>query len=141
MKYLIITYSLNVVWAYLVYRGAICTFINNFPSIHKFRYKELKLQALTFAVMQFFIPLPISVVLIAMFLACENICFRYYKPKIVMKYVNKKIDVGYVPKYLNPKHQNEFLYSFDVLEKYQYKPTARLTKALSGNFHKQKDTK
>lgn len=60
-----------------------------------------------------------------------------HKPKLVLRIrpnerfsFKQPISLGYVPKQLN-----------ELLENYQYNPTPRLKKALSGNFHKQKEQK
>jgi hypothetical protein len=107
--------------------------INEYASINKFKWEEnTKFQPID--LLGFIIPgnwLLFS-------LSYHNFELKYFKTrrqKVVLK-LHDKVDIGYVPKYVFEENEKEFLYDFEILERYQYKPTARLTKCLSGNFQK-----
>jgi hypothetical protein len=80
-------------------------------------------------------PIPFVGLIVTLVHMLDGLYFRYHKPKIVLKiYKGSLVDVGYVPKYLHPKNQEKFLYSFDQIEPHKYNPTPRMIKARSGNF-------
>jgi len=119
----------------------ICHFINKFPALHKNSWKSLGKESIPVWFAAAFSPIP-GFGILMMCLLTRDFSFRYYKPKVIMKinYLGK-VDVGYAPKYLKPENINKFLYEYQILDEYKYKQTSRLTKALSGNFLKQKENK
>ncbi len=108
-------------------------YINTWPGIHKFNWqKETKLEL--FELIGFILP---GHMFLFIFIWCD-FKLKYLKTrrqKVILRQ-HYDLDIGYIPRYLFEENEKEFLYEFKILERYQYKPTARLTKCLSGNFHK-----
>lgn len=108
-------------------------YINNYPGIHKFNWEDnTKFELFDF------VGLILPAHFVLFMLMWSNFELKYFKTrrqKVVLK-LHNQVDIGYIPKYLFEENEKEFLYEFEILEKYQYKPTARLTKCLSGNFQK-----
>ena len=117
-----------------IYKEYDTTFwINHCPSIKKFSWKlHTKFDHIDFQ--GFFIP-GHWLLFTLMFTNFNLKYFKKRRQKVVLK-LHDKVDIGYVPKYLFEENEKEFLYLYEVLQEYQYKPTARLTKCLSGNFQK-----
>lgn len=147
--YFIITCLLNIGSLYFIRRMWICYFINKYPSIHKYDWKKLGNEAIPVMSLAM-VPIP----LLGLLVTFTNLhdgrtpIFQYHRHKIIIRIrpeqpysLQQPIHIGYVPKYLHPKNIDAFLYDYEILETYQYKPTPRLRKALLGNFHKQKEQK
>lgn len=137
MNYFIFTYATNLVSGYFVWRLWVCYFINRFPGIHRNDYKKLTKESIGIVLLTLATPIPFVGLLTVIANVIDpnaGIYFRFRKPKIVVKIRTSYVDVGYIPKYLHPKNQEKFLYSFDQIEPHQYNPTPRMIKARSGNF-------
>lgn len=134
MNYFIFTYATNLVSCYFVWRLWVCYFINKYPGIHRNNFKEMMTtEPLPILAMCLLAPIPFVGLLTSFVNMSDGMYFKYHKPKIVLK-IRDNVDVGYVPKYVHPKNQDRFLYSFDCVAPHEYTPTPRMIKARSGNF-------
>lgn len=148
ITYFLITTILNLISCYFIQRLWVLHFINHFPGMFNKTYNKVWVSSIPLWFMAL-VPIPLLtlfVVFINMYFD-EPFYFRYHKPKIVIRIRNdiffpeNNVHIGYVPKYVHPNNIKKFLYDFEHLEEHRYNPTPRLKKALSGNFHKQKEQK